>query len=76
MVCTLRALKKVSAFTMNLTTTLEPVYGIILAFVIYHENKDFGYTFYIGFALIIGAVLIQMTKMVKENKALGNDREL
>ena len=30
----IRALKNVSAFTMNLTLTLEPVYGIILAFLI------------------------------------------
>src|SRR5829696_2777129 len=36
----IRALKNVSAFTMNLTLTLEPVYGIILAFIIYKENKE------------------------------------
>lgn len=64
----LDALKQVSAFTMNLTTTLEPVYGIILAFLIYHENKDFGVTFYIGFLLIIGAVLIQLFKTVRDNR--------
>ena len=67
----LDALKKVSAFTMNLTTTLEPVYGILLAFLIYHENKDFGFTFYIGFALIVGAVLIHLMQTVKENKNAG-----
>ena len=64
----LDALKNVSAFTMNLTTTLEPVYGIALAFVIYHENKDFGYPFYIGLALIIAAVVIQLLKTIKENR--------
>ncbi len=64
----LDALKKVSAFTMNLTTTLEPVYGIALAFIIYHENKDFGYTFYIGLALIVAAVAIQLLKTIKENR--------
>ena len=53
---------------MNLTTTLEPVYGIALAFIIYHENKDFGYTFYIGLLLIIAAVVIQLFKTIKENK--------
>lgn len=63
----LDALKKVSAFTMNLTTTMEPVYGIILAFLIYHENKDFGFTFYIGLALIVSAVIIQIFKTVKEH---------
>ena len=62
------ALKKVSAFTVNLTTTLEPVYGIILAFAINHENKYFSYSFYIGFLLIIAAVLIQMLRSVRRKK--------
>ncbi|MBL0146770.1 MAG: EamA family transporter [Chitinophagaceae bacterium] len=35
----LSALKKVTAFTANLTYNLEPVYGIILAFIIFKENK-------------------------------------
>ena len=60
------AFKKVSAFTINLTTSLEPVYGIILAFAINHENKYFGHTFYIGFLLIIAAVLIQMLRSTRK----------
>jgi drug/metabolite transporter (DMT)-like permease len=47
------ALKKLSAFTVNLTYNLEPLYGIILAFVVYHENKYLSQWFYIGFALIL-----------------------
>lgn len=64
----LQALKKISAFTQNLTLNLEPVYGIILAFVVYHENKDLSNTFYIGFALIFIAVIIQMLRVVKLKK--------
>lgn len=64
----LQALKKISAFTQNLTLNLEPVYGIILAFVVYHENKDLSNTFYIGFALIFIAVIIQMVRIVKLKK--------
>lgn len=64
----LQALKKISAFTQNLTLNLEPVYGIILAFVVYHENKDLSNTFYIGFALIFIAVIIQMLRIVKLKK--------
>lgn len=63
------ALHKVSAFTVNLTLTLEPVYGIILAFAVYHENKYLSDYFYIGFALILIAVLLQMRRIVKEQKA-------
>ena len=35
----LNALKKISPFTANLAYNLEPVYGIILAFIIFNENK-------------------------------------
>lgn len=55
----LQALKKISAFTQNLTLNLEPVYGIVLAFVIYKENEYLNTSFYVGFILIILAVLLQ-----------------
>lgn len=63
------ALRYLSAFTANLTLTLEPVYGILLAFLIYKENKYFSFTFYAGFALILLAVLVQMRRV-----ALRKDR--
>jgi len=61
----LQALKKVSAFTQNLSLNLEPVYGIILAFIIYQEQKDLSPTFYWGFALIIISVGLQMFRVAK-----------
>jgi len=67
----INALKKVSAFTVNLTLTLEPVYGIILAFLIYHENKSLSGYFFIGFGLILFAVFLQMFRLVKEQKKLA-----
>lgn len=60
----IRALKKISAFTMNLTLTLEPIYGILLAFVLYQENKDFSQSFYWGFALITFAVGLHMWRLL------------
>jgi drug/metabolite transporter (DMT)-like permease len=59
----LSALKKVSAFTVNLTYNLEPVYGILLAFLIYHENEDLRASFYAGLLLIVLAVLVQMMRV-------------
>jgi drug/metabolite transporter (DMT)-like permease len=53
----LRALQKVSAFTMNLSLNLEPVYGIVLAFAIFHENKSLKEGFYWGAALIVLMVI-------------------
>lgn len=61
----IRALKKVSAFTLNLTLTLEPVYGIILAFLLYQENREVSAWFYLGFALISVAVLFHMWRLLR-----------
>jgi drug/metabolite transporter (DMT)-like permease len=55
----LNALKKISAFTANLAYNLEPVYGIILAFIFFNENKTLNSHFYIGVGLIILAVVLQ-----------------
>lgn len=64
----LQALQKVSAFTQNLTLNLEPVYGIILAFVVYQENKYLSDGFYVGFALILIAVVLQMMRVARSHK--------
>lgn len=63
------ALKKVSAFTMNLTLTLEPIYGIVLAFILYKENEEVSRWFYIGFALITLAVSLHMWRLIAIRKA-------
>ncbi|MBP7274485.1 MAG: EamA family transporter, partial [Saprospiraceae bacterium] len=55
---TLEALKKVSAFAANLTINLEPVYGILLAWVILSEDKLLTTQFYIGAAIIVLAVIV------------------
>jgi len=62
------ALKKISAFTVNLTYNLEPVYGIILAFIMYNENKYLGISFYLGLSLIILAVLLQSWRIYRQRK--------
>jgi len=63
----IRSLKNISAFTMNLTLTLEPIYGIILAFIIYHENNFLSQWFYVGFALIVLAVLFHTWRLIYVN---------
>jgi drug/metabolite transporter (DMT)-like permease len=64
----LQALKHISAFTTNLTYNFEPVYSIILAFIIFKENKFLGAGFYFGFALILFAVSLQMVRVYQERK--------
>jgi drug/metabolite transporter (DMT)-like permease len=64
----LKALQKVSAFTTNLTYNLEPVYGIILAFIFFKENESLHREFYIGVSLILLAVLLQMYRVYRSRK--------
>jgi len=64
----LQSLRKLSAFTQSLTLNLEPVYGIILAFAVYHENKYLSSSFYIGFALIFLSVALQTFRIIKPKK--------
>lgn len=52
----LHALKEVSAFTMNLSVNLEPVYSIILAILIFNENEMLHTGFYAGTAIILLSV--------------------
>lgn len=59
----LNALKKLSAFTINLSYNLEPVYGIILAFIIFNENRTLNINFYTGVGLILAAVILQMCRV-------------
>lgn len=64
----LKALKKISPFTSNLMYNLEPLYGIVLAFVFFGEGKTFHKEFYIGVALILLAVILQMLRLLKHAK--------
>jgi len=64
----LNSLKHISAFTTNLTYNFEPVYSIILAFIIFKENKFLGAGFYYGFALILLAVSLQMMRVYQDRK--------
>ncbi len=64
----LLALKKISAFTVNLTYNLEPVYGLLMAFVFFNENKLFHSRFYIGLSLIILSILLHSLFLFKERK--------
>jgi drug/metabolite transporter (DMT)-like permease len=50
-------MKRISAFSVNLTVNLEPVYGIILAVLIFGEKEKMHPGFYIGAAIILISVL-------------------
>ncbi|MES2828116.1 MAG: EamA family transporter [Bacteroidota bacterium] len=51
-------MKSLSAFRVALITNLEPVYGILLAFVFFGTKEKMSVGFYIGALLIIGSVFL------------------
>lgn len=70
-VLTLNALKHISAFTSNLVINLEPVYGILIAWWLFQENKEVGEHFYIGVAIVLLAVfLYPLVKRIAERRTL------
>lgn len=68
------ALKKLSAFTVNLSFNLEPVYGILLAFIFFGENKNLSKWFYIGFLLIAASLAVHVVLLVKEERRKKNNK--
>ncbi|MDL2278165.1 DMT family transporter [Parabacteroides sp. OttesenSCG-928-G07] len=58
----IEALRSISAFTLNLSYNLEPVYSILLAMLLFGEAAELNWAFYAGIALIILSVLLQTHK--------------
>jgi drug/metabolite transporter (DMT)-like permease len=52
----LHALKHLSAFVSNLSMNLEPVYAIVLAWLLLNEDKELSANFYWGAAVIMAVV--------------------
>ena len=62
------ALNKISAFTVNLSYNLEPVYGILLAFLLFREDKYMNSGFYVGMALILLSIVLQTMRLWRGRK--------
>ena len=59
----IQALRKLSAFTVNLTYNLEPIYSIALAALLFDEIHEVGLSFWLGLLLIILSVLLQTLRI-------------
>ena len=57
-----RSLRRISAFSVNLSFNLEPIYSIILAVFLFKENREFTPAFYAGLALIVLSVILTTLK--------------
>lgn len=62
------ALKKIPAFTTNLTFNLEPIYAIILAFVFFNEGKEMSQSFYLGLLFVMTSVILQTIISLRKKK--------
>lgn len=60
------ALKKLSAFTVNLSYNLEPIYGIALAFWLFREDRFLSAGFYYGVLVILLALILHAWLLVRE----------
>ncbi len=62
-------MRTLSAFRVALITNLEPVYGIILAFIFFGSKEQMSAGFYAGSLLILAAVFIYPIYMRRRNKS-------
>ncbi|WGD34112.1 DMT family transporter [Olleya sp. YS] len=59
----------ISPYTVVLTYNLEPIYGIILALILFPETETMSTSFYIGAFIILGVVLLNgILKNWKQSK--------
>jgi drug/metabolite transporter (DMT)-like permease len=52
------AVRHLSAFSIQLTINLEPVYAIALAVLLLHEQRELGALFYAGVLVLLAAVFV------------------
>lgn len=64
----IQVLKKISAFTFNLTYNLEPIYSIIAAMFLFQEAKELNASFYVGLGLILFSVLLHSAGVFLQSK--------
>jgi len=64
------ALRQLSSFTVSFTVNLEPLYGIIFAFVFLDEHKEVNWGFYAGVGVITLSVLLQTFLMIRNGRKL------
>lgn len=64
------SLRYISAFTVNLSYNLEPVYSIAVAILFLGEGRELGVSFYAGLAVIMLSVALQTWTMLRERAAL------
>ncbi|SDF57112.1 DMT family transporter [Chitinophaga filiformis] len=63
-------LKRIPAFTVNLSFNLEPIYAIIMAFLFFAEGKEVNASFYVGLLFVGTSVVLQTVISVRSKRKL------
>ncbi|MDB9873847.1 DMT family transporter [Flavobacteriaceae bacterium] len=68
-IASIYVMKHITPYTLVLTYNLEPIYGIVLAVILFPQTETMRPLFYIGAALIISTVLLNaMFKNINKSK--------
>jgi len=65
------SLKRIPAFTVNLSFNLEPIYAIIMAFLFFSEGKQVNLSFYAGLFFVGTSVLLQTLMNIRGKQKLN-----
>lgn len=62
------SLKRIPAFTVNLSFNLEPIYAIIMAFLFFAEGSQVNVSFYVGLLCVGASVILQTIISIRRSK--------
>ncbi|MCR9063251.1 MAG: DMT family transporter [Cytophagales bacterium] len=55
-------LKRFTAFTVNLAVNMEPIYGMIMAWLVFGESEKMDWRFYVGAIIILSTLILHANK--------------
>jgi drug/metabolite transporter (DMT)-like permease len=69
-------MRNLSPYTVMLTTNLEPVYGILLAYFLIGESEHMSTSFYVGAAIILVTVILNGVIKTRQKLTAGASEHL
>ena len=57
-IVSIEVMKKITPYSVTMTVNLEPIYSIILAFLIWPESETMSYGFYIGTVIVLATIFL------------------
>jgi drug/metabolite transporter (DMT)-like permease len=72
LIASILVMKELSPFTVTMTTNLEPVYGIIMAYLFFDQKEKMSVEFYLGTIIILASIFINGYFKQKSLKTIQN----